>query len=717
MIKSQVSNQLIAFLEDNHIERVLWIDTDRLGYFLIDIASKHALPLYRSHAELETMANNGQLRLDAEDPYPPPIDQDTINQRHRALRDKNWIRIAPLLANQPAILHPGLRGKIIAAQMRVQGDESHVSLYRLLRRYWQRGMTPNALLPDYAKCGGRGKDKAVSDKPRGRRPNHPELATVNVDPEMRKLFRTAITRTYACQPVFDLAESYHLMIRKHFTDSVVNPANGRQELVVQLQAPSLRQFRYWYEKDNDIFATKRRRHTSRMYDKDLRGLLGTSSDGVSGPGDRYQIDATVADIYLVSRYHRERIVGRPVVYVVIDVFSHMITGVYAGFEGPSWVGAMEALSIAVLDKVDYCGRFGIDIQPEDWPSVGMPIKLLGDRGEMAGRMVETLINNFGVHVENTAPYRADWKGLVEQQFRLLPARFKAYTPGYIQEDYQQRGGNDYRLDATLDIDQFTRILIFCVLAYNYSHVLKDYPLAPGMIKDGLRPIPTEMWDWGIVHGGGRLRKYPIETVRLSLLPSCDATVTDHGIRLFGCLYSCPLAMEEYWFDKARQHGVWKVKVSYDPRCMDDIWLHGLPGQPRFTTCTLTDRSKAHQGKSLWEIDQLRQEARKLTASARPRETQGRVTLIDQVQSVVREAEDMAPDSPDLPHSRRTSEIRTNRQEERQDLQRRDAQRAKHNQQPDKAQVVSFPVTRPVNDYSMPDITEILRRLSEEDEDE
>ncbi len=55
----------------------------------------------------------------------------------------------------------------------------------------------------------------------------------------------------------------------------------------------------------------------------------------------------------------------------------------------------------------------------------MPVRLLGDRGEMAGRMVETLINSFNVHVENTAPYRADWKGLVEQQFRLLPARFKA----------------------------------------------------------------------------------------------------------------------------------------------------------------------------------------------------------------------------------------------------------------------------------------------------
>ncbi len=61
-------------------------------------------------------------------------------------------------------------------------------------------------------------------------------------------------------------------------------------------SPTLRQFRYWYGKDNDIFAVSRRRHTARKYDKDMRGLLGSSLDGVSGPGDRYQIDATIGDV-------------------------------------------------------------------------------------------------------------------------------------------------------------------------------------------------------------------------------------------------------------------------------------------------------------------------------------------------------------------------------------------------------------------------------------
>lgn len=715
MMKLLAVNQLVAFSEEDRIERVLWVETVRSGYILIDIRTDKALPLFRTRAVLEALAERGLLKLLSDDPFSLPANEDSISPKHRARRDRNWNRIAPLLEQQPAIFDLDRRGKIVAALMKERG-ESHIVLYRLLRRYWQRGMTRNTLLPDYAKCGGRGKDKAASDKPRGRPPKNPEIASLNVTVEIRSLFRTAVTRFYASQPVFDLAECYHALLRQFFSDSRISPVNGRQELVIRAGAPSQRQFRYWYEKDNDIFAIARRRRTPRVYDKDMRGLLGTSTGQVNGPGARYQIDATIADIYLVSRYYRDRVVGRPVLYVVIDVFTHMITGIHVGFEGPSWVGAMEALSNAVLDKTDYCRRFGIDIIQEDWPSVGMPERLLGDRGELAGRMVETLIHNFAVHVENTAPYRADWKGLVEQQFRLLPARFKAYTPGYIQEDYRQRGGNDYRLDATLDIDQFTRILIFCVLAYNNTHVLKGYPLDPDMIRDGVKPIPVEVWDWGIVCRSGRLRTYPAELVRLSLLPSDEATVTKHGIRFFGCYYSCPLAIEKHWFDKARQRSNWKVRVSYDPRCMDDLWLQGQPGQPRFIPCALTDRSREHQGRSLWEIDQLRQEVRDLVAAGRPQQTQGRVALIDQIQSVVKEAQAMAHGTSDLSQRQRTADIRANRREERQDLQRRDAVRVDRPPQ-EKADVVPFPGNLPPDDYNLPDITELLRRFREDDEDE
>jgi hypothetical protein len=56
-------NQLVNFVEDDRTERILWIDTNRFGYVLIDIASKKALPRYRMHSELEAQIDSGILRV------------------------------------------------------------------------------------------------------------------------------------------------------------------------------------------------------------------------------------------------------------------------------------------------------------------------------------------------------------------------------------------------------------------------------------------------------------------------------------------------------------------------------------------------------------------------------------------------------------------------------------------------------------------------------
>ena len=69
-----------------------------------------------------------------------------------------------------------------------------------------------------------------------------------------------------------------------------------------------------------------------------------------GPGSRYQIDATIGNVYLVSSFNSDYIVGKPIIYFVVDVFTHMITGMYIGFEGPSWAGMMMAIANAASDK-------------------------------------------------------------------------------------------------------------------------------------------------------------------------------------------------------------------------------------------------------------------------------------------------------------------------------------------------------------------------------
>lgn len=98
----------------------------------------------------------------------------------------------------------------------------------------------------------------------------------------------------------------------------------------------------------------------------------------------------------------------------MDVFSQMAVGMYVGLEGPSWAGAMMALTNVDTDKKAYYAEYGIEINEDDWPSRHLPEILLANKGEFEGYNVERLVRAFNLHVENAASYRADWKGIVEK---------------------------------------------------------------------------------------------------------------------------------------------------------------------------------------------------------------------------------------------------------------------------------------------------------------
>ena len=132
--------------------------------------------------------------------------------------------------------------------------------------------------------------------------------------------------------------------------------------------------------------------------------MSNSTQEADGPGTRFQVDATIADIYLVSSFNRSLIIGRPVVYGIIDVYSRLFTGVYVGLEYP-WIGAMMALDNMITDKVAFCAEHDIYINDSQWPAKHLREIIIADRGEFEGYSVTSLINNFNIKIENTSAYR------------------------------------------------------------------------------------------------------------------------------------------------------------------------------------------------------------------------------------------------------------------------------------------------------------------------
>lgn len=607
MIGRITVNQLILWkysLDEEAIERILWIDEGNIITYAININKEKGMPFKRTVSEIEDALNSEKAFILKDDPLIHIVTDDVISEKAKQIRDKAWDIINPLVAveNEPYIYNRNIRGTLVK-EFSQKFSVTEKTIYKYLRRYWQRGKIKNALLPDYYNSGGRGKEKTVGDKKLGRPRKYKDKLGqgININEDTKRVFRVAVARYYHTSKENSLSHAYKMMLKDFFSETIFD--NGMEKTILrpQNEIPTLTQFKYWYEKEYNIKEKLRSRKGMKKYLLEDRAVLGSSSSGVAGPGSVYQIDATIADIYLVSRYNRQWIVGRPVIYVLIDVFSRMITGVYVGLEGPSWLGAMMALNNATADKVKLCKEYNVEITEEDWPCQHVPETIMADRGELLGKSAESLVEALNIRLQFAPPYRADWKGIVEQHFKIFHGKVKPFVPGFIDKDFRERGAKDYRLDANLDIYQFTQIVIYCVLHHNKRR-LSSYVRDEMMISHDIDSIPKDIWNWGIINRSGRLRTFSEDVIKLSLMPKANARVTGRGIIFKGLAYTCTRAIQEVWFEKARKKS-WTLEISYDPRNMNNVYL--WDSQTRnIDICQLLDSHSRYLDKTLDEIKYL-----------------------------------------------------------------------------------------------------------------
>ncbi|KMY33992.1 DNA-binding protein [Lysinibacillus xylanilyticus] len=626
-------NEILNEVQDNKYYRILWIDEGNKIAYIIDLNDDKALPIKRRISEMKEDILTGTIKKMKEDPYITNGDEE-YSKKHIDTRNRAWEVIKDMVVDEPNIFDKQIRTNYTKEAMGKHGV-SYPAIRKYLRKYWQRGKTINALLPDYQNSGARGKVREAGDIKRGR-PSKYITTKVNVDEKTKQIFRVALEKYYLTSKKNRLTDAYNMMIKEFYAKDIYFE-HGIEKVIIEEpeNLPTIRQFRYWYEKEYTIPESIIARKGRKKFNKDYRAVLNNSLSEVFGPGSRYQIDATVGDVYLVSKYNRNWIIGRPIIYVVIDVFSRMVVGIYIGLEGPSWLGAMMAISNTVMDKVKFCAEYDIEISKEQWPSEHLPEILLADRGEFEGFNVDRLVDAFNLHVENAAPYRADWKGIVEKHFDLIQKRVKPLLPGYIDTDYQERGTKDYRLDATLTLDEFTKIIIRQILHYNQKHYLKDYVRDEDLVEDGVMPIPLELWNWGILNRTGKLKYFPEKLVKINLMPRDKATVTHKGIRLKGILYSCERAVKESWFEKARQKGSWKVEISYDPRNMSIVYL--IDDRSNFNECYLLESSKRFENASIDEINLVLKNEKQTFKRVSHSQLQKEVDYLSEVEAIVKTA--------------------------------------------------------------------------------
>ncbi len=178
---------------------------------------------------------------------------------------------------------------------------------------------------------------------------------------------------------------------------------------------------------------------------------------------------------------------------------------------------------------------------------------------------------------------------------------KRRVPGAVLPDFNTRMGQDYRLDATLDLYHFNQLIIELILYHNNKNYMTHYVRDNELFAEGIKPIPRDLWNWSI--GKSLPRVFDEQRVMLSLMPRDTATVTADGIKFKKLLYTCEKAIREEWYLKANIKGSWKVNISYDPRNMNNLYIWNV-GSSEFEICNLAPSQKNYYNQDLNELDYL-----------------------------------------------------------------------------------------------------------------
>jgi hypothetical protein len=232
-------NDLLEYAGERPLTlRILWIDAAQRLAYTYALGERGAIPCAASLDLLIAQVQARRARLLPVDPYRPAIDVATLPPGYLALRESAWAIVHALTRDEPGVYEARTRGRLIAACCAAQGV-SHPTIYRYLRRYWERGQHPDALLPDYANSGAPGKTRRANAGIKRGRPSKSGAAGTNADAAIRATMRAAALRYAATHGNFSRRGAYRQMLADYF-------GAGTHA------APSYGQFSYWLERDGSL---------------------------------------------------------------------------------------------------------------------------------------------------------------------------------------------------------------------------------------------------------------------------------------------------------------------------------------------------------------------------------------------------------------------------------------------------------------------------------
>lgn len=427
-----------------------------------------------------------------------------------------------------------------------------------------------------------------------------------------KIMRWALNKFFYTKHQNTITTAYTMMLKEKYTDAERN----------LLPHPSIYQFRYFYKKTKNLQNFYISREGMKKYQRNKRPLLGEGVQEFASNVGVGMLDSTICDIYLVN--DRGELIGRPVLTACIDAYSSLCCGYSLGWEGGTY--SLRGLMLNVVtDKVAHCRKHGIDIAEKEWDCKELPGTLVTDKGsEYASENFEQL-TDMGVSIINLPSYRPELKGSVEKFFDLVQSTYKPYLKGkgVIEPDFQERGSHDYRKDACLTLEQFEKILLYCIIYYNTKRALESFPFTNEMLGENIKPYASEIWNYGKEEIGANLIKVSVQELIMCLLPRTAGRFTRSGLKVNKLRYR-----HDNYTEKYLSGG--EAMVAYNPEDVSYVWLIEENGQ--YVRFDLIE--SRFDGENLSTVQEIQEKTKEIIQRGNEESLQAQVQLAKHIETVV-----------------------------------------------------------------------------------
>lgn len=379
--------------------------------------------------------------------------------------------------------------------------------------------------------------------------------------------------------VKSISAAYNAMLIDHYSIHVLDDKEEYVEvrLLPKEEIPSEMKFRRYVNKQLGNQSVKGFKKGVRENRNSDRIQYGNAQTGCTYPGKIIEIDACELDVVVVSEENRRHGIGRPVVYFAIDIYSLCIVGFYVGLENNSFLGASSLFSNMFFeDSPHYREEEGMS-RVNITPGGIIPDFIRVDQGsEWISSEIRRFGKECGIHISIVTPAMGSLKGMVENSFFIYQkeqgnfgSNFGAIYKAYESKHYET---------ASMILSHVNKIIENFVLMFNQKY-RKKYKPTKDMIKKGVKPVPCELWDYGIKYRGNPA--FTTENMKQELIfalckpckKDMRSSLSMEGISIKELKYISrdprfrALMEKNHYFKKEV-----KYEARYDPRLVDYIWV-------------------------------------------------------------------------------------------------------------------------------------------------